>query len=196
MKGKLIKDTQHGVQKSVFFNEKLLNFIVLIIGIAGFAFITNAMAKTENKKILSKKNQWTILSGVVNEKKICYAINYSFQSSGNTVFEKANKPYLDIDYLGKDDFKFSIHFPKKLETNSIVFLSVDERQFELKSYEDFAYFEKYEDDAEIIDLLENAQKVISRATYFDQTYSVETFDPTRFNQSKDTMLSSCKKTIK
>ena len=185
------------VSRDSIFCEKFLNLLGLIIAVSAFIFTTGSesFAAVEQKQILLKKNQWTALSSLANGKKICYAINYSYETIGNAAFDKTDKTkksYIDIDYLGKNTFKLSIHFQKTLGTNSRVFLNIDDEQFELETYKNFGFFKNNEYDARILSLIKNGQKIIARATYSDNSYSVETFDITRFNDISTKLLSSCK----
>ena len=166
-----------------------MKFITIILA---FLLTNVSYAFVEQKKIISKNNQWTALSALANGKKICYAINYSYKTFGNAELEKAPKSYIDIDYLGRGVFKFTVHFSKKLATNSKVFMNIENEQFEMQTFEDFAFFEKDEFDENVVDLLTKATKLMVRATYSDETYSVENFDPTRLEQIKPLLISSCK----
>jgi|GEM_PF-5887163 len=166
--------------------RKIILIIALLLACA------TANASVEQKKILSKNNQWTSLSALANGKKICYAINFSYKTFGNADLKKEAKSYIDIDYLGKSVYKFTIHFSQKLATNSKVFMNIENEQFEMQTFEDFAFFETNEFDENVVDLITKSTKLAARATYANQTYSVENFDTTRFDQIIQTLTSGCR----
>jgi hypothetical protein len=58
-------------------------------------------------------------------------------------------------------------------------------------YDNIAYFENSFYDDRIVTVLENAQDLISRTIYSDKTYSIETFDVTRFAKVKPVLIKNC-----
>ena len=72
-----------------------------------------------------------------------------------------------------------------------MFLKVANEQFELHVYENMAFFEDSLYNDRVINAIENGQDLVSRTIYSDKTYSIETFDVSRFVKIKSNLIKHC-----
>ena len=186
----------NGVLKTML--KKIFNTfsVCFVVGIAMLFYTTFAIAEEKeyvtNKTILLKQADWAALSAKVDDKKICYAISYSKSKLGNQNREAKDRGYyLDIDYLGKGIYRVSFNFGQHLAKYSNVFVSLDGVQYELDSFENIAFFTNYTEDLKFIEDLKKTSKILVRATYSDNSYSVDEFTGFGFAKINEIITKKC-----
>jgi hypothetical protein len=186
------------IKKIFLFSVFLTLGSLLLFGInkafaAGGQKTSEQSEVVSDKKILIKQGDWTALSAFVDDKKMCYAINYSKVKIGNQNRSKDSEKlyYLDIDYLGEDIYRVSVNFGQSLAKYSNVFISLDGLQYELDTFDNIAFFTDYNEDKRFVEDLKKSSKILVRATYNDNSYSVDEFAGFGFVKTNDTMHKVC-----
>ncbi len=135
------------------------------------------------KTVIAKTPNWLLLKASPKGLEVCYSLSYSQKRVGN-IKEMQNtenlKAYLMVHYFSPYKKRISIFFNYRLQKGSKVFLSIDGTQFELSSFEDYAFAEDANTDNKILQFLMNAKRVLIRGEGENNTYSVDEYDVSGF----------------
>ena len=91
------------------------------------------------KSIIADFQKWTVLTANPKGAKMCYAVIYAAKRVGNIKQQVQDKAYFMVHYFSEVKERVSVSFGYHLKKGSRIFISLDGVQFELVSFDGFAF---------------------------------------------------------
>lgn len=143
------------------------------------------------KSIVADFQKWTVLTANPKGKKMCYAVVYATKRIGNINTQVEDKAYFMVHYFSEVKERVSISFGYSLKKGSRIFISLDGTQFELVSFDGFAFSDSAEMDSDIISYLLTSKRLLVRGEGDGNTYSVDEYNISGFANAYSKMKQEC-----